>query len=623
MSFSWFVGLHFPLLIALCNGNTTLAWSIWPASHFDQPEPEDEPHSNLMAPMSYPHPTPQSAWYVVGFFALLVATWVLYFTAALSYPGFVDEEYKKHISTPSSGGRSSLSGRSRRAGRNGYARVGTQGGEDHVEEEHEQPEVRMDMRATTHRVQVAPVEESRIDPAVSRLRTTSFIPISAVGESVEAAELSIGCTPPVAQPILQSLGLSRSQIHAQDQTAEEDSRNPHPSEVVNGEEETSRLTNQPPAGDVEMTTRGSSGANGTTNGAQTNGSASSNSPSRVQTGTAGYCTMCNLVRPARAKHCYKCRHCVAKFDHHCPFVANCIGFANHRYFLAYLWSQVLMMLWAIALNVEPYFFQYNAKEFYGHAFVMIIMLGQLMVSGMLCMFHTWLSWTNQTTYQVIKIQEQGLAQSPHAREARREERRRENRRMGEHEDQDLDTDVEAEDDTTTAAAEARLSWRTYHVGFVRNVWKFWTAQMPQEHRLPRSILADDGSNSGRRWIHLPHAVSEVEPLPPPPVVPRLADLSSSNDSTARSTVVNLRLEDGRSLPQTASELASFTFPDTPPIAEPREAYTRPVKILSKASQHAVSAANGASVVGSSASPSRKPEPDTDEEVDERTDSIAL
>ena len=49
-----------------------------------------------------------------------------------------------------------------------------------------------------------------------------------------------------------------------------------------------------------------------------------------------FCNTCYIFRGPGVSHCKKCDNCVENFDHHCPWLGNCIGKNNYFYFFLFL-----------------------------------------------------------------------------------------------------------------------------------------------------------------------------------------------------------------------------------------------------------------------------------------------
>lgn len=128
-----------------------------------------------------------------------------------------------------------------------------------------------------------------------------------------------------------------------------------------------------------------------------------------------YCVSCNLYRPPRCVHCSICDNCVDKFDHHCPWVGNCVGRRNYRsFFLFVVTTSTFITVMLIScpikfvqcLQHQQVDLRQAFARIWGEAWdaaVLTIYCFALLwfVLG-LTGYHLYLISTNQTTYEQIK-----------------------------------------------------------------------------------------------------------------------------------------------------------------------------------------------------------------------------
>uniref|UniRef100_A0A6S8A366 Palmitoyltransferase n=1 Tax=Aplanochytrium stocchinoi TaxID=215587 RepID=A0A6S8A366_9STRA len=128
-----------------------------------------------------------------------------------------------------------------------------------------------------------------------------------------------------------------------------------------------------------------------------------------------YCDQCGVYQPPRTWHCTVCNNCVQKFDHHCPWIGNCVGKRNYIYFLGFVFSACCLDVYAVALSITDVVLQGKDLSDTGQEAGLLFQgtaLGSLILAlfGIvvacftftLCVFHTCLLKRNMTTYEHIR-----------------------------------------------------------------------------------------------------------------------------------------------------------------------------------------------------------------------------
>ena len=81
-----------------------------------------------------------------------------------------------------------------------------------------------------------------------------------------------------------------------------------------------------------------------------------------------FCRKCSAWKPERCHHCSVCGRCVLKMDHHCVWVANCVGAYNYKFFLLFLLYTFVATVFDAVVLLGPFVDFFRDLEASSHGY---------------------------------------------------------------------------------------------------------------------------------------------------------------------------------------------------------------------------------------------------------------
>ena len=70
-----------------------------------------------------------------------------------------------------------------------------------------------------------------------------------------------------------------------------------------------------------------------------------------------------MIKTQTSFHCTICNKCVELYDHHCPFINNCLGYRNHKFFLIWITLYSLFLL-DLMLEMARHIYEFIENDWY-------------------------------------------------------------------------------------------------------------------------------------------------------------------------------------------------------------------------------------------------------------------